>query len=169
MATATRTRVARRPSTPSASTSGSGGSGATSVGARYADIRCRSSYGEERAELPRKAHRPSARSGGRSTATDPVARGDDPMWPPQQDRAPGVAGALAVELHQGVAVRAHLVTAGTLGLLAACSAAPGEAARDSRQAIAAGTTFNFGAMAHPGSCMDARLAGTTDGTQIQEW
>jgi hypothetical protein len=31
------------------------------------------------------------------------------------------------------------------------------------------TTYNFGALAHPGSCMDARSAGTSDGTQIQEW
>jgi hypothetical protein len=31
------------------------------------------------------------------------------------------------------------------------------------------TTYNFGTLADPGSCMDARAAGTADGTQIQEW
>ena len=31
------------------------------------------------------------------------------------------------------------------------------------------TTYNFGTLANPGSCMDARSAGTSDGTQIQEW
>ena len=40
---------------------------------------------------------------------------------------------------------------------------------NSGQAVSAGQIFNFGALAHPGSCMDARGAGTADGTQIQEW
>jgi len=31
------------------------------------------------------------------------------------------------------------------------------------------TTYNFGTLANPGSCMDAEAAGTGDGTQIQEW
>jgi hypothetical protein len=31
------------------------------------------------------------------------------------------------------------------------------------------TTYNFGTLADPGSCMDAQGAGTADGTQIQEW
>ena len=31
------------------------------------------------------------------------------------------------------------------------------------------TTYNFGTLADPGSCMDALGAGTADGTQIQEW
>jgi hypothetical protein len=31
------------------------------------------------------------------------------------------------------------------------------------------TTYNFGTLADPGSCMDALSAGTADGTQIQEW
>ncbi len=39
----------------------------------------------------------------------------------------------------------------------------------SHQSVTAGDLFNFGALAHPGACMDARAAGTDDGTQIQEW
>lgn len=35
--------------------------------------------------------------------------------------------------------------------------------------VSAGAVYNFGALAHPGSCLDARSAGTSDGTQIQEW
>jgi beta-glucanase (GH16 family) len=37
------------------------------------------------------------------------------------------------------------------------------------QGVASGDLYNFGAIAHPGSCMDAQGGGTTDGTQIQEW
>ena len=51
-----------------------------------------------------------------------------------------------------------------------CGSAAGEdVARSTAQAVSAGQIFNFGAIAHPGSCMDAQGGGTTDGTQIQEW
>ena len=60
---------------------------------------------------------------------------------------------------------------GSLAALAAvaCSSAPGENVAHGSQAVSAGQIFNFGAIAHPGSCLDARASGTTDGTQIQEW
>ena len=54
-------------------------------------------------------------------------------------------------------------------LLAGCGAPPAEMVREQVQGIVAGATYNFGALAHPGSCMDAQAAGTADGTQIQEW
>jgi hypothetical protein len=50
-----------------------------------------------------------------------------------------------------------------------CSASPGDDARQTSQAVSAGQIFNFGTLVNPGSCMDAQGAGTTDGTQIQEW
>jgi beta-glucanase (GH16 family) len=53
---------------------------------------------------------------------------------------------------------------------AACGASPTESSERSSQAVTGGDSlYNFGAIAHPGSCMDARAAGTSDGTQIQEW
>ena len=51
----------------------------------------------------------------------------------------------------------------------ACGSSTNDVVGNSGEAVSAGQTFNFGALAHPGSCMDARGAGTTDGTQIQEW
>jgi hypothetical protein len=58
----------------------------------------------------------------------------------------------------------------TLGLtLGACGAPPSENARSGGQAVTAGDLYNLGTLAHPGSCMDARGGGTTDGTQIQEY
>ena len=42
-------------------------------------------------------------------------------------------------------------------------------ARGGQAVVAAGNLYNFGAIAHPGSCMDAQAGGTADGTQIQEW
>jgi len=62
----------------------------------------------------------------------------------------------------------HLIRLAPAFVLA-CSASPGDRAGQGAQAVSAGQVFNFGALAHPGSCMDARGAGTTDGTQIQEW
>jgi beta-glucanase (GH16 family) len=53
--------------------------------------------------------------------------------------------------------------------VAACGSPPSETTGHSGQAVTAGDIFNFGALAHPGSCMDAQGGGTTDGTQIQEW
>jgi beta-glucanase (GH16 family) len=47
--------------------------------------------------------------------------------------------------------------------------APAESTAHTGQAVTAGNIYNFGAIAHSGSCMDARAGGTTDGTQIQEW
>ncbi len=51
----------------------------------------------------------------------------------------------------------------------ACGSGPGEPAGSTAQAVTSGDIYNFGAIAHPGSCMDARSGGTSDGTQIQEW
>ena len=57
-----------------------------------------------------------------------------------------------------------------LALLAAgCGAAPSESVGHAVQGVISGDIYNFGALAHPGSCMDAQGGGTTDGTQIQEW
>ncbi len=56
--------------------------------------------------------------------------------------------------------------------VSACGTSPGDGGASSQQgtqAVAAGQIFNFGALAHPGSCMDAQASGTGDGTQIQEW
>ena len=50
-----------------------------------------------------------------------------------------------------------------------CSAAPTESVGHGGQAVTAGDIFNFGAIAHPNSCMDAQSGGSADGTQIQEW
>jgi len=58
-----------------------------------------------------------------------------------------------------------LITLVVLG----CSAARTETSANAGESVVAGDVFNFGAIAHPGSCMDAQAAGTGDGTQIQEW
>jgi beta-glucanase (GH16 family) len=50
-----------------------------------------------------------------------------------------------------------------------CGAAHPESVGSTTQGVASGDIYNFGALAHPGSCMDAQGGGTTDGTQIQEW
>jgi beta-glucanase (GH16 family) len=52
---------------------------------------------------------------------------------------------------------------------AACGAPPSENTEHGAQAVTAGDIFNFGAIAHSGSCMDAQGGATGDGTQIQEW
>jgi hypothetical protein len=58
----------------------------------------------------------------------------------------------------------------TWGLaLGACGAPPSENARSGGQRVTAGDVYNLGTLAHPGSCMDARAGGTTNGTQIQEY
>ena len=65
---------------------------------------------------------------------------------------------------------AHWATGIATLAVVACSASSGEpTASSASQAVAAGQIFNFGAIAHSGSCIDASAAGTTDGTQIQEW
>ncbi len=63
---------------------------------------------------------------------------------------------------------------GTIGFVfaiaAGCSAqSGGDVVERSSEAVTTGATYNFGTLAHPGSCMDAQAAGTADGTQIQEW
>jgi hypothetical protein len=59
---------------------------------------------------------------------------------------------------------------GPIALVAGgCSAAPPESVGHTAQGVASGDVYNFGALAHPGSCMDAQSGGTADGTQIQEW
>ena len=50
-----------------------------------------------------------------------------------------------------------------------CGPGASENVGHSLQGVTSGDIYNFGALAHPGSCMDARGSGTTDGTQIQEW
>ena len=53
--------------------------------------------------------------------------------------------------------------------VAACSSSPTENVAKGDAQVSSGQVFNFGTLAHPGSCMDARAAGVSDGTQIQEW
>jgi beta-glucanase (GH16 family) len=53
---------------------------------------------------------------------------------------------------------------------AGCGAAPSESVETNAAAVNGGSSiYNFGALAHSGSCMDAQSGGTGDGTQIQEW
>jgi beta-glucanase (GH16 family) len=57
-----------------------------------------------------------------------------------------------------------------LALLAAgCGAPSSEKVGNSGEDVTSGDIYNFGTLAHPGSCMDARAGGTADGTQIQEY
>ncbi|HEY3816899.1 MAG TPA: family 16 glycosylhydrolase [Polyangiaceae bacterium] len=71
-------------------------------------------------------------------------------------------------------MRTHTLVCAPASLLVACLAsgcgsAPSENVGHTTQGVASGDIYNFGAIAHPGSCMDAKGGGTTDGTQIQEW
>ena len=69
-------------------------------------------------------------------------------------------------------MRTHIAGTGLLVALSAvaCSAGPGESVATSGEAIVGGNSlYNFGAIAHPGSCLDARGGGAADGTQMQEW
>ncbi|HEY2514884.1 MAG TPA: RICIN domain-containing protein, partial [Polyangiaceae bacterium] len=52
---------------------------------------------------------------------------------------------------------------------AACSASGGDIVSQSSEPITIGATYNFGTLAHPGACLDARASGTANGTQIQEY
>ncbi len=55
-------------------------------------------------------------------------------------------------------------------LAAGCGAAPSENVDTNAAEVNGGSSlYNFGALAHPGSCMDAQSGGTSDGTQIQEY
>ena len=68
-----------------------------------------------------------------------------------------------IALHAAAFLAPALLTAG-------CgSSAPSEDVGHTTQGVASGDIYNFGAIAHPGSCMDAQGGGTGDGTQIQEW
>jgi hypothetical protein len=66
-----------------------------------------------------------------------------------------------------IGITRYAVTTAVL-IATACSAA-GEDVGASDGEISSGTILNLGALAHPGSCMDARAAGTVNGTQIQEF
>jgi hypothetical protein len=68
----------------------------------------------------------------------------------------------------GVAIAFGLVALGSFAS-SACGAPPTETVERAGQSVSAGTVYNFGALAHPGSCLDAQAGGTSDGTQIQEW
>ena len=65
--------------------------------------------------------------------------------------------------------RAHYAFGVATLIALGCSASSGEPTGKSDDAVLSGQVFNFGAIAHSGSCMDAQGAGTGDGTQIQEW
>jgi hypothetical protein len=63
-----------------------------------------------------------------------------------------------------------LAATAVLAAAAGCSAAPGDrAVGETGERIAVGAVFNFGTLAHPGSCMDSQGGGTADGTRIQEY
>ena len=67
-------------------------------------------------------------------------------------------------------IRRYVTVSGIL-VAAGCTVAtaPDEATKETLQGITAGDIYNFGTLAHPGSCLDARGDGTASGTQIQEW
>ncbi len=56
-------------------------------------------------------------------------------------------------------------------VVAGCSgtATTGSEVGQTGAAFSVGAVYNFGTLAHPGACMDVSGAGTSDGTQIQEW
>src|ERR1700721_216203 len=57
-----------------------------------------------------------------------------------------------------------------LALLApGCGAPASEKVGNSGEDVTSGDIYNFGTLAHSGSCMDALAGGTADGTQIQEY
>ncbi len=62
----------------------------------------------------------------------------------------------------------HALALASLAVVA-CASSTGDPAAQGSDAVSSGEVFNFGTLAHPGSCLDARAAGTTDGTQLQEW
>src|SRR5579871_1393020 len=54
--------------------------------------------------------------------------------------------------------------------LAACTASTGDHDDPGKlEAASTATVYNYGTLAHPGSCLDALAAGTADGTQLQEY
>src|SRR6202030_3308967 len=62
----------------------------------------------------------------------------------------------------------HAISISVL-VCAACSATPDERVGQTHEGITSGDIYNFGALTHPGSCMDVRAAGTANGSQIQEY
>ena len=62
-----------------------------------------------------------------------------------------------------------VVLVGSGASLLGCGAPPSEDVTQSGQAVTATDVYNFGAIAHSGSCLDAQAGGTSDGTQLQEW
>lgn len=51
----------------------------------------------------------------------------------------------------------------------ACAAPVSENVQSSNDALTSGDIYNFGALSHPGSCLDVAGANSANGTQIQEW
>ena len=72
-------------------------------------------------------------------------------------------------MHAATALRVVFLLTPVALLANGCGAGPSENVGDTVQGVTSGALYNFGAIAHPGSCMDAQGGGTTDGTQIQEW
>jgi beta-glucanase (GH16 family) len=65
--------------------------------------------------------------------------------------------------------RAIVAVLGVAATTACGAPSGGDVVGQSAQGITVGAVYNFGTLAHPGACMDARGSGTDDGTQIQEW
>ena len=109
----------------------------------------------------------------RPTATDSVTTATEPVAGDRESREMrrGLAGtpvAIAPPMRTPDARLSALLPL-TL-LAAACGSGPSESVGSTGQkVVASGDIYNFGALAHPGSCMDAQGGGTGDGTQIQEW
>jgi len=60
-------------------------------------------------------------------------------------------------------------TALVIPVAVACSAPVVEDVRTSDEELTSGDIYNFGTLAHPGSCLDVSGASTANGAQIQEW
>src|SRR5579871_2404776 len=66
--------------------------------------------------------------------------------------------------------RSPIVCVAALALAAWATNTGGEDGASKLEAASTtATVYNYGTLAHPGSCLDASGAGTADGTQIQEW
>ena len=76
-----------------------------------------------------------------------------------------------IRISSGRAAALSSLIAPMLVVVASCSAAhdDAEAVGDTTQALTSGHNYNLGTLANPGSCMDVAAAGTSDGTNIQEW
>ena len=78
-----------------------------------------------------------------------------------------VASASFMRPHTAACLTVLLAIVGLL--VGACGSATSEDVGSTAEGVASGDVYNFGAIAHSGSCLDARGGGTADGTQIQEW